>query len=101
MIRVYETISINGEMFYAEIEPATPLIRYVGFKRSGWRYIWPFATGRTWKEPHIRWWYEVFSDHGHHIDFDGGGSTLRQTIWKASVATEAAVMAKEAREVGK
>lgn len=110
----------SGETIYAELMPATPLLVWRGFQpkhstiqildqpehtitRNLIQRFWPWTTGRTWKEAHIRWWFEVLSDSSpktqenpygmgqHHYQHDGGAMTLRQAIWKAHNAVAKAV----------
>lgn len=79
---------VKGRNCYAELVPATP---YIIPKPKGqkWRYYRVF--GRSWKEPHIRWWFEVFGDdkHGqscHYTEHDGGALTFRGAVAKAMEA---------------
>jgi hypothetical protein len=69
----------KGHVLYAEIVPAPPLLFWVGFSRKGWRRFVPFATGRTWKEPHIRWWYEIHSTN-YSYEYQAGGSGGATTL---------------------
>jgi hypothetical protein len=98
----------QGEVIYAELMPATPLLIWYGFTRKGWCKFWPWASGRTWKEPLTFWWYEILSESSpvtpdnpfgagtHHYHRDGGAMTLRQAIWKAHEAVSDAVIDVEA-----
>ena len=85
---IVSPLEVRGRRVYAELVPATP---YLQLKPRGqsWRYYRPF--GRSWKQPHIRWWFEVFGDDEfgqscHYIEHDGGATTLRQAISKATDA---------------
>jgi hypothetical protein len=120
----------SGEIIYADLTPATPLLVWRGFQpkhtkvkildlpervitRNLIQRFWPWATGRTWKEAHIRWWFEVHSDFApktednpfgvgqHHWQYDGGAMTLRQAIWKAHDAVAKAVEEVDEQEVPK
>lgn len=82
-----------GTTVFAEVVPASSLVRWAGFGRTGWRACWPLATGRSWRQPHIRWWYEIHEQLSdgmgvHHYRSDGGGITLRQTMRKAGDAVQ-------------
>lgn len=95
---------------FAEVVPSAPLIYWAGFSRSGWRRYWPLRTGRTFKEAHIRWWYEIHEidpdDYGTHwYQNDGGAATLRHTITQATrsvtaVLTEIDKETKQAKQNG-
>ena len=91
-----------GTTIFAELVPATPLITWQGFSRPSWRKYWPLGIGRSWREPHIRWWYEIhetgdttkkFPDNigTHWYKHDGGATTLRGALWRAGEAVDKAV----------
>lgn len=65
----------EGRIVYAEIVPATSLLR-----------------GRSWKQPHIRWWFEIHEkgkpdENGvtgvHWYQNDGGAVTFRSCVNRA------------------
>lgn len=98
-----------GEIVYAEVIPSPPLFG----KRDG-RSFWSWIRGgRSWKEPHIRWWYEVHSVNSpktednptgmgyHYIELDGGAMTLRQAMYKASRAVSDKVYELDIEEMKK
>jgi hypothetical protein len=81
----------RGHVLYAEITPASPLLYWVGFTRRGWRRFVPFANGRSWLEPHIRWWYEIHSTYLSYPYEDGGSGgafSLAGCLNKAEDALE-------------
>lgn len=83
VVGVRNAMTKDGELMFAEIMPATPL-----------NLIHP-ARGRSWKEPHIRWWFEVCYlpkriDKNlktrvwvHHSELDGGAMTFKKCVEKA------------------
>lgn len=89
----------RGTVVYAEIEPAPRLLRWIGFHQwSGLRKYIPFHNGRSLREPHIRWWFEIHetAEFGeecgtHWWEHDGGAITLRQVIRKANQAVSEVV----------
>lgn len=74
------------QIVFAEVVPATPL--RLNRKHS-----------RSWKEPHIRWWFEIHSTGDKSLEFpdnigahwhehDGGATTLMGAVHKAMDAVE-------------
>lgn len=104
-IMVNPRVTDDGKTtMYAELYPAPRLIYWHGFGqyRKGWRNYWPLAIGRSWSEPHIRWWYEIIESEDptkdeiegaskHWANHDGGAVTLRQALTKASNSVEEAL----------
>lgn len=92
MIRTIEDAALDGTRFWAEIMPATPLLIIPKPKGQAIKY-W-LKAGRSWREPHIRWWVEVMSDLDggtHHINQDTGATTFRGALWQAQNAVDAAI----------
>lgn len=76
-------------VFYSEVFPSTPLFSF----RFNRHFPFIHKSGRSFRDPLSRWWFEVHEDRydsngyqlpgAHHWQQDGGSTTFRRAVDKS------------------